>query len=404
MTYEHEISNYFYYLMTERIKVAFFADILEENFDGVTHTIYELVKRIPRERFDFIFITPHPPKKESNFPFRVINCPSVGLPMYSEYRIALPFLKRSIQLQLDDFQPDIVHFTTPSFLGNYAVDYGKKRGIPVISTYHSHFHSYLEYYFRFLPGGHNAVLPIANRLLKIYRESDLTLVPSNAMKDFLLDWNVSENQIELWKRGVNHEKFNPVHCDGNWKSEHGLEDNKTILFVSRLVKFKELNTLAKVYSLFQERNPSVKFVVVGSGPDQDELKERMPNALFLGKKTGHELAKIYASNDLFMFPSISETFGNVVLEALASGLPVVTAAEGGPVDIVQHGINGFHVTPKDPEAFYDKLNLLLENELLYKSMSQEAVSYADTQSWDNIVEQLFSIYGKKAELRYAVSF
>jgi len=389
--------------MQDKIRIAFFADVLEENFDGVTHTLYQIVNRVPRDQFEFIFITPHPPKPESNFPFNIIKCPSVGMPAYSEYRLALPFLKRSILSQLDQFRPDIVHFTTPSFLGNYAIDYGRKRGIPVISTYHSHFHSYLEYYFKFLPGGHAAIVPLANRLLKIYRESDLTLVPSNAMRKFLLHWGVESRKIQLWKRGVDHEKFNPIHRDNNWRREMGLENKKSILFVSRLVKTKEIDTLAKVYALFEKRNPDVKFVIVGQGPDEDELKERMPNAIFTGKKTGRELAKIYASNDIFIFPSISETFGNVVLEALSSGLPVVTAAEGGPIDIVNDGVNGFHVTPKDPQAFYDKLDLLLNRPELYHSMRFEAIEYASGQNWDAIANQLFETYREKAESQLAMS-
>lgn len=381
--------------MQDKIKVAFFADILEENFDGVTHTLYQVINRVPRDRFDFLFITPHPPKSSTHFPFPIIKCPSVGMPTYSEYRIALPFLKRSIQTQLDEFNPDVVHFTTPSFLGNYAEDYGRKRGIPVVNTYHSHFHAYLEYYFNFLPGGKAAIVPIANRLLKIYRESDLTLVPSNSMKDFLLEWNVAPHKLKLWKRGVDYHKFNPIHRDESWKSANGIEGKKTILFVSRLVKEKEVDTLAQVYKLFEQRNPDVRFVVVGKGPAEEDLKEKMPSAIFTGKKTGQELSKVYASNDLFIFPSISETFGNVVLEALASGLPVVTAAKGGPIDIVQDDVNGFHVTPRDPEAFYDKLNLLLNNQDLYNSMRSEAVSYATSQSWDMIVNQLFNIYEDK---------
>ncbi len=389
--------------MREKIRIAFFADILEENFDGVTQTIYQVVSRIPKDEFDFIFVTPHPPKPESNFPYPIIKCPSVGIPTYSEYRIALPFLKRSIQIQLDEFSPDIVHFTTPSFLGNYAVDYGKKRGIPVLSTYHSHFHAYLEYYFKFLPGGLAAIVPLANRLLKIYKDSDLTLVPSTAMRNFLLHWGIEPPRIQLWKRGVDHEKFNPIHRDENWRRKNGLEGKKSVLFVSRLVRTKEIDTLANVYALFEKRNPNVKFVVVGEGPDQEDLKEKMPHAIFTGKRTGKELAKIYASNDLFIFPSISETFGNVVLEALSSGLPVVTAAEGGPVDIVQDGMNGYHVKPKDPEAFYSKLNLLLNNPELYTSMKFEAFKYASSQSWDAISDQLFSVYNKQVEKRLAYS-
>ncbi len=389
--------------MESRIKVAFFADILEENFDGVTHTLYQMIERIPQDSFDFLFITPHPPKNTDSFPFRIIKCPSMGLPMYSEYRIALPFLKRSLQEELDAFDPDVVHFTTPSFLGNYARDYAKNRGIPLFSTYHSHFHSYLEYYFGFLPGGHKAIIPIANRLLKIYRDCDLTLVPSKAMKDFLLDWGVEEHQLKIWKRGVSQKQFNPASRDESWRRSIGLEGKKSILFVSRLVKYKSIDTLADTYQLFKERNNNVQFVITGDGPDAEYLKEKMPDAVFTGKKTEEELAMIYASNDIFMFPSVTETFGNVVLEALASGLPVVAAAEGGPLDIVNDHENGFLVKPRDAEAFYQKLNHLVEDDELRAKMSRSATEYAGTQSWDNIVDQLFSLYHSHSHRKLVVA-
>lgn len=387
--------------MQSKIKVAFFADVLEANVDGVTHTLYQMIDRIPKAEFDFLFITPHPPKDVDSFPFRIVKCPSMGLPLYSEYRIALPFFKKSLQDELESFNPDIVHFTTPSFLGSYARDFAKSRDIPVISTYHSHFHSYLEYYFGFLPGGHKAIVPVANRLLKIYRECDLTLVPSQAMKDFLLEWGVQPHQLQIWKRGVDQDVFSPSNRNETWRKEMGLEGKKSVLFVSRLVKYKSIDTIANTYELFRERNPNVEFVITGDGPDADYLKEKMPEAIFTGKKTDEELAMIYASNDVFMFPSVTETFGNVVLEALASGLPVVAAAEGGPLDIVTDEINGYLVTPRDAEAFYQKLNLLLNNDVLRNRMSQEAVAYADTQSWDNIAKQLFSMYEQKVERKLA---
>ena len=378
--------------MRDKIKVAFFADILEVDFDGVTRTLYQVIDRIPKDEFDFIFITPHPPKNPEKFPFKLIHCPSVSMPTYKEYRIALPFLRRSIQKDLDAFEPDIVHFTTPSFLGNYAVDYAKKRGLKVMSTYHSHFHSYLEYYFSFLPGGHSAIVPLANRMLKVYKESDLTLVPSTSMKEFLLHWGVQPEQLKIWKRGVKKSLFSPDFSSYDWRAKHDLLDKKTILFVSRLVRVKAIDVLAEVYKLFDKRNPDVRFVVVGDGPDEDRLKEQMPNAIFTGKKTSEELSMIYASNDVFMFPSVTETFGNVVLEALASGLPVVAAAEGGPLDIVQHEISGYHVTPRQPEAFYEKLNLLLNDDSLRSKMAANAVAYAATQNWDAIAGQLFNTY------------
>lgn len=377
--------------MSRKIRIAFFADILEENFDGVSHTLYQIIANIHKEEFDIVFITAHPPKSK-DFPFPVIKCPSIGLPFNKEYQLAFPRLKFSLQKELDAFNPDLVHFTTPSFLGTFALKYGRKRGLPVITTYHSHFPSYIQYYVRFIPKAYNILFPLLKLKFWIYPDCDLTLAPSFAMRQFLLVHKVPESKIRLWRRGVDRTKFNQDYCDPDWKKKHGIDGYKTILFVSRIVKEKEIFTLARTYELFESRGERVRFVVVGSGPGEQELKERMPNALFLGKKTGNELSVIFASCDLFMFPSITETFGNVVLEAHSSGLPVVTAQAGGPMDIVKDEVTGYHVTPKDPEAFYEKLHYLLHNDDVRAEFRKNAISYAETQTWPNVCGELFDIY------------
>lgn len=378
-------------MKSRKIRIAFFADILEENFDGVSHTLYQIIANTPKEEFDIVFITAHPPKTE-NFPFPVIKCPSIGLPFNKEYQLAFPRLKFSLQKELDAFNPDIVHFTTPSFLGTFALKYGRKRKIPVITTYHSHFPSYIQYYFRYIPQAYKIVFPLLRLKFWIYPECDLTLAPSFAMRQFLLEYDVEEPKIRLWRRGVDRTKFHEKFQDPNWKKNHGIEGFKTILFVSRLVKEKEIYTLAKTYELFEQREKNVKFVVVGSGPGEEKLRDKMPNALFLGKKTGSELSVLFASADLFVFPSITETFGNVVLESLSSGLPVVTAQAGGPMDIVKDGVTGYHVTPKDPEAFFDKLHFLLYNDNIRQQFRKNAIDYAETQTWANVCGELFAIY------------
>ena len=376
----------------KKIRIAFFADILEEHFDGVTHTLYQIVKHAPKVYFDFVFVTPHPPKKDSKFPFKIIISPGMTWPFYKEYVFALPFLRKSIEKKLERFNPHIIHFTTPSLLGLYALKYGRAHNTPIITTYHSHFPAYIQYYFRYVPMAYEIIFPLLKKKLWLYPKCDLTLAPSKAMKAFLMANDVKEDKIRLWKRGVDRSKFNPKFHDPEWKAKNGITEEKTILFVSRLVKEKEIYTLAKTYELFQERNKNVRFVVVGEGPGGEKLQEKMPNALFLGKKTGTELSIAFASCDIFMFPSITETFGNVVLEALSSGLPVVTAQAGGPRDIVQDGVTGYHVTPKMPMEFYEKISFLLRNEDEYQRLKENALKYAETQTWENVCGELYDIY------------
>lgn len=376
----------------EKIRIAFFADILEENIDGVTHTLYQIIRHAPKDKFDIVFVTPHPPKKETQFPFKIIISPGLINPFQSDYKIALPFLRKSIGRKLDKFKPQIIHFTTPSLLGAYALRYGKKNKLPVITTYHTHFPAYIEYYFRYIPIAYALLFPILKKPLWLYPKCDLTLAPSLEMKEFLMENNVEESKIRLWRRGVDRTKFHPKFKDDNWNETHGITEKKTILFVSRLVKEKEINTLAKVYQIFQEKDLSVRFVVAGDGPGGEKLKEKMPNAVFVGKQTGETLSTTFASCDIFIFPSITETFGNVVLEALSSGLPVVTAQAGGPKDIVEDGVTGYHVTPKDPDEFYEKINHLLKHPDECDKLKANAIAYAETQTWEKVCGELYAIY------------
>lgn len=376
----------------EKIRIAFFADILEENVDGVTHTLYQIIKYAPKDRLDIVFVTPHPPKKETNFPFSIIMCPGLVNPLQTDYRIALPFLRKSIAQKLDKFDPHIIHFTTPSLLGAYALKYGRKRGKPVITTYHSHFPGYIEYYFRYIPKAYSVIFPLIKKHLWLYPKCDLTLAPSVEMKEFLMENDVDESKIRFWRRGVDRTQFHPKFRDENWKEKNNIKEKQTVLFVSRLVKEKEINTLAKVYQIFQDRDLNIRFVVVGEGSGGEKLKEKMPNATFLGKQTGKALSTVFASCDIFIFPSITETFGNVVLEALSSGLPVVTAQAGGPKDIVEDGVTGYHVTPKVPEEFYEKVKHLLSDSAEYERLKTNAISYAETQTWENVCGELYAIY------------
>jgi glycosyltransferase involved in cell wall biosynthesis len=135
-------------------------------------------------------------------------------------------------------------------------------------------------------------------------------------------------------------------------------------------------------------------VITGDGPQASYMRRKMPNAVFTGKLMGKDLSKIYASCDIFVFPSITETFGNVVLEALASGIPAVVAAQGGPKGIIRDGSTGFHVIPKNSEDFYKKLCFLIDNPDLLNKMKKNAAAYARTQSWDALCREMFSEYEK----------
>mgnify|MGYP001766019624 CR=1 FL=1 len=379
------------------IKIALFSEVLKEHLDGVTNTLYQIIDRIPKKRFEYLFITSYPPSENVKLPFPVVVVPKVAFPTNPDYPISLPFFNSQLREALDDFQPDIIHLTTPFTLGNYALAYGQEQGIPVLATYHTHFISYIEYYFRYLPFFSRLLDRGGRRYMNwFYNKCDLVYVPTESIMDELLDCGIERRRMVIWGRGIDTTLFSPDNRDPVFMDKLCGAATRRVLFVSRLVWEKELKTLAAVYDLLTETHPDVRFVVTGDGPRRRELERLMPDAVFTGKLVKKELAKVYASSDVFIFPSITETFGNVVLEAMASGLTPVVAAQGGPKGIVKDGLTGFHATPKDPNDFHQKIARILDDPKKAAVMSRRAAEYAHRQQWDTLCEDMFSSYERIA--------
>ncbi|MCR9254156.1 MAG: glycosyltransferase family 1 protein [bacterium] len=376
----------------EKIRVAFFADVLEEDFDGVSVTLHQILNRVPKDYFEFLVITPHPPKNRKNVPFDIYVCNWIPIPVNKGYRLAIPRLDAGLKGRLNRFKPDLIHFSTPSLLGVYALKYGNKRNIPVVTIYHTHYATYVDYYIRVPKASSYLQEPVIKGLMGIYSKCALTFAPTEEMRDFLVNSGVPKESLRILKRGVEPLRFSPLKANGSFRKDYNLEGKRVILFVSRLVKEKETDTVVAVYNMFKETRDDVQFVITGDGPDKENMEAAMPDAIFTGKQTGDTLAEIYASSDVFIFPSVTETFGNVVLESLASGTPVVAAKAGGPVNIVENGKSGFLVTPKEQQEFYDRINEILEDDELRGRMSKAAVLYAKTQNWNRISQILFDGY------------
>lgn len=380
--------------MTEKkIKIALFSEVLKENLDGVTNTLYNIIEKIPAEKFEYLFITSYAPSAHIKLPFRTITVPKIAFPTNEEYPISIPFFNKELKKALEEFRPDLIHVTTPFTLGAYALNYGKKKNIPVLATYHTHFISYIEYYFKYFPifswilnkGGWKYLNWFYNQCERIY-------VPTTSIIEELLENGIENKRMMLWGRGVNNALFNPSKKDAAYMDNLCGKDTKRILFVSRLVWEKELKTLVGIYNIFKKDRPDIKMVITGNGPRKEKLQKLMPNAVFTGKLIKEDLARIYASSDVFVFPSITETFGNVVLEAMACGIPCVIAAKGGPKGIVKDGITGYHAEPKNYADFSNKLLKLLDDLKLRKEMSENAAAYALTQKWDILCGDMFKSY------------
>jgi glycosyltransferase involved in cell wall biosynthesis len=372
-----------------RIKVAFFAEILIEDFDGASRTMFQLLRRIPTDQFEFLFICGVGP--DTLFGYECITLPTLTIPFNTRYKMAVPALvKRKTRRQLQVFAPDVVHIATPSWLGSFALDYAAQYTKPVISIYHTHFISYVDYYLRSLPV---LIRPIKAQIARFqrdfYNRCHMIYIPSESIANELIDGGLESSRITIWKRGIDLTLFSPLKKNLVQLREQTQSEWPVILFASRLVWEKNIETLIKTYELAQQRGTEAVFVVVGDGTAKEDCQRRMPKAVFLGNLDHQTLATIYASADVFLFPSISESYGNVVLEAMASGLPCVIADGGGSRDFVEEGINGFRCAPNNPEAYLDKITLLLNDINLGHRISLAGQQYSRQFNWEELANRYF---------------
>ncbi|MBK0379906.1 glycosyltransferase family 1 protein [Mucilaginibacter sp. SD-g] len=373
----------------KKIKVAFFAEMLIEDFDGAVRTMFQLIRRINKARFDFLFIYGTGPDQIDDF--ESLKIPSVSLPINANYTMALPVLSQTkLNDKLEAFSPDIVHIATPSFLGSFGLNYAKERGVPVISIYHTHFISYLNYYLKHVPFLINKAKQIlADSHKNFYNQCDMVYIPSKSIQQELCEWGVKPSVMKLWQRGIDNKLFSPEKKDARKMKKLTGNNKPTIMFASRLVWEKNLETLFRIYDVFQEKNVKVNFLIVGDGTARKACEDHMKKAVFTGTISHYELAILYASADVFLFPSVSEAYGNVVLEAMASGLPCVIADGGGSQDFIEQGVNGFKCEPENENDYFEKIQLVLNHHHLRKQFIEEGLTYSSGFSWDKLAETYF---------------
>jgi glycosyltransferase involved in cell wall biosynthesis len=305
--------------------------------------------------------------------------------------MANPFRQKAeLDKELQAFSPDVIHISTPSLLGNYALKAAKRLGVPVISIYHTHFISYVEYYvkhFPFLIGF--AKQRVRDILRSFYNQCDTVYVPSGSIMQELAAEGVRIDVMKLWERGIDRSLFSPARRNPELMKSLTGNDNPCILFVSRLVWEKNLLTLIRLYALVKRRGLKYNFVIAGEGVAREAIGRQMPEALFLGH-VGHErLSELYASASVFFFPSLTETFGNVVLEAMASGLPCVIADSGGSRDFIEDGVNGFKCNPYDTTGFLNRITEIIEQPGLAGQLAVKGLESSRKYQWENLASGYF---------------
>lgn len=375
------------------MKVVYFTESLYPHVDGVSRTLARLFKSLLAREIDFRVFSPFVPDASVPWADRVIPVRSFRFPPYPDYRVSIP-IGSGVPAQLRALRPDLIHVVSPTPMGYRAQKWARDLGVPAVASFHTHFVSYFRYY---------GVAPLEGfgwRLLRrFYRDCERVYAPSPSIVRELQAQGIEG--VRLWSRGIDLEGFSPAHADPAIRREAGAEDVPILLMVSRLVKEKDLLDLIAVDRELRRREVAHRLVFVGDGPLRQRLQDSLPHAFFAGHKSGEELARWYASADVFVFPSTTETLGNVVLEAAASGIPAVVVDRGGPQDIVKDGETGFIARANDISHIADRLERLLVDGELRRTMGRAARAGADSRDWEEINGTLIDDYrrvtGEEAE-------
>lgn len=351
--------------------------------DGVALTYARLVRTRVAAGDQILVVGPGADRPKLEPSGRFVPLPSVPIPVQPEYRLALG-IPRATRRAIEQFEPELVHVASPDLAGVAALDLAAAHGIPAVGSYHSEIARYL----RFLPLGSVLERSVWAWVRRFYERCRHVYAPSEAMIASLRARGL-RGDLRVWSRGVDAERFNPAHRDREFRSSLGVGDElPLILFVARLRREKGLDTLAEVLARLAQTGLPHASAIAGDGPLLASLRRRCPNTHFLGELDRGALARAYASADLFLYPSTTETFGNVTLEAMASGLPTICADATGSDALVVRGQTGELAPPGDVAAFVDAITPLLRDAERRRSMGRAARARALEHTWDRAIEQL----------------
>lgn len=368
-------------------KIALYTGAYNHIRDGVSLTLNRLVKYLLEEGHEVLVLAPTTPKPVIDHQGTLQPVPSISFPGRSDYRLST-YLTNNIKRQLLEFEPDIVHVATPDLVGFQVQSWAQTNEIPAVCSFHTHFTSYLSYYnLGFLEGF------TWDLLRKFYQNCNQTYVPSYGIANELKEHGVKDGLL-LWTRGVNTDIYSPERrCSALREELHIEDDEPVILIACRLVWEKGLQVYVDVIKRLEAAGIKHRSVVAGDGPARAKMQQLLPNTVFLGLQTAQQLSCTYASSDVYLFPSHTETFGVTTLEAMASGLPVVVANASGPAMMVTHGVNGFMATPSDSEEFYKYTEQLVLNPELRQNMSESGRNIAHKKfHWSEVFANLVNYY------------
>ncbi|MCA0969001.1 glycosyltransferase family 1 protein [Halobacillus litoralis] len=369
------------------MKIAIITETFLPSTDGVVTRLKEAVKYLRSQDHEVVVIAPDFGVTEYEGAI-VEGVKTTKMPFYRYREFSLP--QRKVKDLLIKHDPDLVHVVNPALVGVSGVYYANKLNYPLIASYHTHVPKYMDYY---------RLYPLKPAVWwyfrKLHNYADVNLCTSNAVKKELVAKNF--HNVSVWDRGVAVDHYHPRHKNAEMRERltAGKPENKLLVFVGRLAPEKEIH---KLRPLLDERD-DISLAIVGDGPVKEELEKTFEgtNTTFTGLLHGDELAQSFASSDALIFPSVTETLGLVILESMASGLPVIAAKSGPTMEQVEDGRTGLLFENENTESMIQAINRL-EDEELYEHMCENARKEAEKFSWQKPSEQILDYYFETLEV------
>lgn len=379
------------------MKVVVVAESFLPHMNGVTNSVLQVLAHLRRRGDQVTVIAPADtfidtsPLAEDQLQlelcqgFPVVRVPSLPLPEYPKVRVAAGFVMR-IRHLMEEIRPDVVHVASPFVLGWRAIQAAAAVGLPIVSVYQTEVPSYAARYR----------IPWAEALLwqhvdRMHSLATLNLVPSSFAKNQLRDRGLK--RLKTWRRGVDLETFSPERRSPQLRAHLAPQAELLIGFAGRLAAEKQVEDLAVLDSI-----PGTRLVIIGSGPQEQQLRRRLPRAHFAGFRSGDELGTHMASLDLFVHPGEAETFCQTIQEAYAAAVPVVAVGRGGPLDLVDPGRTGWLYAPGDLAGMRSAVEHLVHDEAARRSFALHGRDEVQGRTWEAICNQLVGHYARAIEV------
>jgi len=374
------------------MRVAFFTETFLPKIDGIVTVVCLLLDHLEKRGIETVIVAPKMGVERYNST-PIIGVRGVTMPLYPELKFGPPTL--STYNQLKAFQPDVAHFIHPVLIGIPGILMSRRLGIPTLASFHLDVARLVRYFHL---GMIEPFTDFATRV--VFNAADYSLAPSQLIQQYMT--GIGVKRVGLWKRGVDPERFDPRFRNAEMRAalSDGHPEDTILIYVGRLSSEKQIDHLKPVLDAV----PGTRLAIVGNGPARESLEAQFAgtNTRFMGYLTGEALSQAYASADIFVFPSALETFGLVVVEAMAAGLPVVASRVGGVAEVVEEGRTGYTFESGDTAGLIAGVRQIATSRERIAAMGHAARAFAETQTWHAMMDEVVDLYERLIEERRGI--